>query len=73
MSHSHSSWSDLPPFLLLQRLSNVLLSSDSDEQLFDPRTAGRPGRLAIRCPVTGCEPKTTVEITGTSLPHESDV
>ena len=49
MSHSHSSWSDLPPFLLPQHIPSL---SHSDEQPLDPRTAGRSGRLARKSPFT---------------------
>ena len=46
MSHLHSSWLDLPSLSLLQRLL-LLLSSHSDEQSKDPRTAGRFNRLTM--------------------------
>ena len=52
MSHSHSSWSDLPPVPLPRRLSSLLPPSHSDEQPLDPRTAGRSGRLAMQSPLT---------------------
>ena len=66
MSHSHSSWSDLPPFTFPQRLSSLLLPSHSDEQSLDPR-AERSGRLATQTPLTNHEPYTIVEISSTEV------
>ena len=59
MSHSHASWSDLPPFPHPERSPSVLLPLHSDEQPLDPRTAERSGRLAILSSLTGYEPNTT--------------
>ena len=67
MSHSHASWSDLPPFPHPERSPSVLLPLHSDEQPLDPRTAERSGRLAILSPLTGYEPNTTVEISSAEI------
>ena len=67
MSHSHASWSDLPPFPHPERSPSVLLPFHSDEQPLDPRTAERSGRLAILSPLTGYEPNTTVEISSAEI------
>ena len=41
MSHSHSLWSDFPPFPLPQHIPSI-----------DLRTEGQSGRLAIQSPLT---------------------
>ena len=51
-SHSHSSWSDLPPFPLPQHTPSLHYPSRSDEQSLDPRTARRSGRSTIQSPLT---------------------
>ena len=68
MSHSHSLWSALPPFLLPQHTPSLLHPSHSDEQPLDPRTAGRSGRLAVQSPLSGYEPNTTVKISSAEVP-----
>ena len=52
MSHSHSSWFDLPPFPLPQHISSPLYPFRSDEQPLDPHTSERSGRLAVQSPLT---------------------
>ena len=68
MSHSHSSWSDLPLFPVLPpRLPSLLCASHGGEHPPDPRRAGRFGRLPIQSPLTGDEPNAIVETSSTEV------